>query len=1015
MAQLNQGRVDIISRNNGTLTSQFQEGGSRSVLLTEPSVVKINGTRAMVVEFERQGNDLILHMRDGSVVRYQQFFFDDPEGNHSELVFDDGQHPPEQAIFPAVADGSDLALVTPLTPTYESLSGIEPLLLADNNISGSTLTAAGLGLLGLGGIAVAASSGGGGDNNDNNNGGNPANPGAGSITLNPLSGDGYLNAQEARSGVVVSGMTQGVAAGSTVTLTFNGQTFTAVIGADGRWQTTLPPAVLTGLADGTQTLTARVTDSNGQTVTASGQLIVIINTLPEATLNTPFGDGILNSGESQQDQSLTGTTGVKGSGQTVVVTVGEQSYTGSVDNDGNWSVTLPAGDLQNLPDGTTPIGVTVTDPAGNSSTLTPPAVVTVDSQAPSLSVNPIAADGVLSEAEQGSPLTVSGTGEAGSQVSVTLNGKTYTATVAEGGQWTLDVPAADLSALADGSYTLSVVARDAAGNITQQDAPLVVDTAPPVFAVQPIAGDGIINAAEQGAPLAVSGSGSAGDRVTVTLGDQTYTATVGDNGQWSLTLPAGDLAALSDGTYPVTVTVQDAAGNRASQTLSVTVDTQAPLLTLNAVAGDGILNANEQGSPLTVSGTGEAASQVSVTLNGKTYTATVAEGGQWTLDVPAADLSALADGSYSLSVVARDAAGNTTEQNVNLRVDTTASDFTVNPIAGDGIINAAEQGAPLAVSGSGSAGDRVTVTLGDQTYTATVGDNGQWSLTLPAGDLVALSDGTYPVTVAVQDAAGNRASQTLSVTVDTQAPLLTLNAVAGDGILNANEQGRPLTVSGTGETASQVSVTLNGKTYTATVAEGGQWTLDVPAADLNALADGSYTLSVVARDAAGNITQQDAPLVVDTAPPVFAVQPIAGDGVINFQEKFVPLEVKGSGSAGDRVSLMLGDKTYTTVVNEQGEWLVSVPLPALDVLGEGPVAVSVSVINAAGNQATISAPLSVNTSTPALSIDPVSDGFINADEKQQPLVITGKGEPNLTISVSLDNTVFTTVVGENGS
>lgn len=77
MAELTQGRVDIISRENGTLISQTTGGSSQTINLAEPSVVRISGTRAMVTQYERQGDDLVLHMRDGSTVRYQKFFLDD--------------------------------------------------------------------------------------------------------------------------------------------------------------------------------------------------------------------------------------------------------------------------------------------------------------------------------------------------------------------------------------------------------------------------------------------------------------------------------------------------------------------------------------------------------------------------------------------------------------------------------------------------------------------------------------------------------------------------------------------------------------------------------------------------------------------------------------------------------------------------------------------------------------------------------------------------------------------------
>lgn len=52
--------------------------------------VSIPGSPDRVARYQRQGDDRILHMQDGTVVRYQRFFLIDAEGYHSELVFDDG-------------------------------------------------------------------------------------------------------------------------------------------------------------------------------------------------------------------------------------------------------------------------------------------------------------------------------------------------------------------------------------------------------------------------------------------------------------------------------------------------------------------------------------------------------------------------------------------------------------------------------------------------------------------------------------------------------------------------------------------------------------------------------------------------------------------------------------------------------------------------------------------------------------------------------------------------------------
>ncbi|MBC3253859.1 Ig-like domain-containing protein, partial [Serratia fonticola] len=129
--------------------------------------------------------------------------------------------------------------------------------------------------------------------------------------------------------------------------------------------------------------------------------------------------------------------------------------------------TIPAADLQALPDGTPALSVTVTDAAGNSNTLN--TTVTVDETAPTLTINTIAGDDILNAAEVLVAQTVSGTAsvaDAGRTVTLTLNGKTYTAVVQADGTWSASLPAADLAALSDGSHNLVATLTDAAGNST---------------------------------------------------------------------------------------------------------------------------------------------------------------------------------------------------------------------------------------------------------------------------------------------------------------------------------------------------------------------------------------------------------------------------------------------------------------------------------------------------------------------------------------------------------------------
>ncbi|WP_447908410.1 hypothetical protein, partial [Serratia fonticola] len=110
-------------------------------------------------------------------------------------------------------------------------------------------------------------------------------------------------------------------------------------------------------------------------------------------------------------------------------------------------------------------------------------------------------------------------------------------------------------------------------------------------------------------------------------------------------LPAADLQALSDGSHNLVATLTDAAGNSTSVTHGISVDANPanlPTLSINVFAGNDIVDGAEVKTAQTLSGTTthvQAGQTVTVTLNGKTYTATVLADGSWSTSVPAADLA----------------------------------------------------------------------------------------------------------------------------------------------------------------------------------------------------------------------------------------------------------------------------------------------------------------------------------------------------------------------------------------
>lgn len=60
--------------------------------------------------------------------------------------------------------------------------------------------------------------------------------------------------------------------------------------------------------------------------------------------------------------------------------------------------------------------------------------------------------------------------------------------------------------------------------------------------------------------------------------------------------------------------------------------------------------------------------------------------------MPVSDLAALGQANYTVSASATSAAGNTASSRANLLVDSGLPGVTINTVAGDDIINAAEAG-----------------------------------------------------------------------------------------------------------------------------------------------------------------------------------------------------------------------------------------------------------------------------------------------------------------------------------
>ncbi|ORT33011.1 adhesin, partial [Escherichia coli] len=852
------------------------------------------------------------------------------------------------------------------------------------------------------------------------------------VTINTVAGDDIINAAEAGADQTISGVVTRAAAGDTVTVTLGGNTYTAEVQPDFSWSVSVPAADLQALGNGDLTITASVTNANGNTGSGTRDITIDAN-LPGLRVDTVAGDDIVNSIEHGQALVITGGSSGLNAGAVLTVTINSVAYSATVQADGSWSVGIPAANVSAWPAGALTVEVDGQSSANNPVSVSHP--FTVDLTAVAISINTVASDDVINAAEKGTNLTLSGSTsgiESGQTVTVTFGGKTYTASVAANGSWSVNVPAADLATLPDGAANVQASVSSASGNSASVTHAYSVDASAPTLTINTIASDDILNATEAGNPLTISGTSTAetGQTVTVTLNGATYTGNVQADGSWSVSVPTSALGALTASNYTVSATVNDKAGNPGSASHNLAVDTTAPVLTINTVAGDDIINDAEHAQALVISGTstgGEAGDVVSVVLNGKTYTTTLDASGNWSVGVPAADVTALGSGAQTITASVSDRAGNSDDASRTVTVSLSAPVISINTIAGDDVINAAEKGSDLALSGTSDqpAGTAITVTLNGQNYSATTDASGNWSVTVPASAVSALGEATYSVTASVTNAQGNSSTASHNVQVNTALPGVTINPVATDDIINASEAGSAQTISGqvTGAAAdSTVTVELGGKTYTATVQPDLSWSVSVPAADWQALGNGELTVNASVTNAVGNTGSGTRDITIDASLPGLRVDTVAGDDVVNIIEHSQAQVITGSSSgfaAGTALTVVINNQTYAATVLANGTWSVGVPAADVSNWPAGTLNITVSGANSAGTQTSITHPLTVDLTTVAVSMNSItSDDVINAAEKGAALTLSGSTsgvEAGQTVTVTFGGKTYTSTVAANGS
>ncbi|POC07352.1 Ig-like domain-containing protein, partial [Vibrio vulnificus] len=567
---------------------------------------------------------------------------------------------------------------------------------------------------------------------------------------------------------------------------------------NGEWTTTAPTPV-----EGDNTIIVRQTDAAGNTSGSSTLTFTLDTTAPDApqiNLDTDSGsltdDFLTNKG----DFTVAGT---------------EEGATVEYFVNGEWTTTAPT-----PVEGENTIIVRQTDAAGNtsgSSTLT----FTLDTtaQAGTVSVDPITSDDVITETEKNQTITVTGSAtggdiKTGDVVTAIINGNEYKGSVSEDGTWELSVSGSDLAV--DTAFEVTVNSTDAAGNeVTStgesvhrfDDTPINVN-----IDIDPITSDSVINAQEVNSLVTVAGtvtgeSFSSGV-VTLTINGVEYTGEAVD-GKYSIAVKGSDLSADSDNVVDAKVDVVNTAGNIGSATSTefYLVDTFARgTIKIDPITDDNVINKAESEGLVKVTGSvgGDArpGDQVTVVVNGVTYTTSVLSNKTWEVSVSGSDLAQ--DDKVTANVTGDDWAGNPFAASATsvheIDIDLPSIDLTT---VGDGNISV-DEADEVTLSGTTTNvedGQKVTLTVTDSkgntaSFEATVQD-GKFSTT---ADLTGkgLVDGAISVKADVTDSAGNPASDTESATLDADnadLPSIDLTTV-GDGNISVDEADE-VTLSGT--------------------------------------------------------------------------------------------------------------------------------------------------------------------------------------------------------------------------
>lgn len=899
---------------------------------------------------------------------------------------------------------------------------------------------------------------------------------------------------------------------------------TAPVEADG----TFTFQVEVSLEDGSYNfVAAQIDDLDGSVSSTQGagsRMSIVIDSVDEPVVFDPvaFDDhitkteleaGVLLSGQGEPGAILSMTLGAG----SLVITMPPIT----VDELGDWSVSLTTLSAQQLGNGTVTMTASQTDRAGNVSAESSRNFTLQTGDLPAPGPLSLAAgfDTGLSSVDNLTNLPnvrVAGTARPGDNVRVFRDGNEdgiydpaellVTMVVDPDGRFVAEIP------LAEGANGLRALAFDSQGNLSMPGVMTLVSLDTQVDPVDDLrlGADNRINAvAHASGAVTVSGTGEVGARVSLTIASADAPESslvaidsiiVGQNATWAGTLSAAQTASLIEGEMLLAASQIDQAGNRSAvRPVIAFMDTLPPgspsEVNLQAAQiynassdrpwnslGDGRQQAglrwidlyrdtNQDGLAeeqliqiavaLPASGGAQAlqlGDQMTIRWGNQTLTRAVTADdlnrGYAIVDVPGGRFVA-SGSSQGLQVDAEfeDGFGNRSTAFVaasEIRVDLierpptlTIDNARANP-DGAGLALYSNQSSTFAggggippnlqVSGTAEPASFVTIFIqrldheglpqgGPETLGFTVANEGG----LYALGVVnrAYPDGRYLLSAQarlsgdITTAMGDGVVLVLD-SVAPDAPRVDQSELSSDGYINAVERASGVELSGAAEPYAEVALRLTnantgvrGSTRTVQAEATGQWQYLISLVDLGQVGEGPLTLDVWQVDLAGNrsmLVQRSVVYDATARPP--EVDVVSSDNYLSaaeLQASGGQLLLRGTSEPGATVTVMLRGAgapigpLSTSPANADGRWNLNLSQSQVISLGEGTVSVEMAQVDAAGNASAVAVrQFSIDTAAapPAIQIV-MDDDIISASERARGVQIRGSAEPNARVTLTL--------------